>query len=49
MREARRKLVETFYARIAEAERMLPDHVVLRLFKNGEECVEESVRLLKGV
>jgi hypothetical protein len=46
--ETRRKLVETFYARVAEAERVLPDHVVLRLFKNGEECVEESVKMVRG-
>jgi hypothetical protein len=47
MPEARRKLVESFYARVAEAERALPKHVVLRLFKNGEECIEETVRIVK--
>lgn len=33
-------LVEAFYARIVEAEKVLPEHVPLRLFRHGKECGE---------
>ncbi|GAA5848961.1 hypothetical protein JCM8547_006398 [Rhodosporidiobolus lusitaniae] len=35
-------VVEAFYRRVAEAERMLPRGVKLRIFRHGEECRVES-------
>ncbi|GAA6053407.1 hypothetical protein JCM3770_002309 [Rhodotorula araucariae] len=40
--------VEAFYKRVAEAERALPDGIVLRLFRHGNECAKEGVELVKN-
>ncbi|CEQ42838.1 SPOSA6832_04703 [Sporobolomyces salmonicolor] len=40
--------VEAFYKRVAEAERMLPKGVKLRLFRHGKECAQEALDLLQA-
>ncbi|BGP49351.1 hypothetical protein JCM10450v2_005239 [Rhodotorula kratochvilovae] len=40
--------VEAFYKRVADAERMLPEGVILRLFRHGNECAKEGVELVKN-
>ncbi|KAK4055848.1 hypothetical protein OIO90_003103 [Microbotryomycetes sp. JL221] len=40
-------LVEQFYQRVLEAERVLPKHVPLRLFRHGAECAQEATTIVK--
>ncbi|KAK4049135.1 hypothetical protein OIV83_004347 [Microbotryomycetes sp. JL201] len=40
-------LVEQFYQRVLEAEKVLPRHVPLRLFRHGAECTEEATGIVK--
>ncbi|GAA6022714.1 hypothetical protein JCM10207_008075 [Rhodosporidiobolus poonsookiae] len=41
--------VEAFYRRVAEAERVLPKGIVLRIFRHGDECKQESEEVVKKV
>ena len=41
-------LVEAFWARLVEAERVLPKGVKLRIFRHGAECKEEGVEFCRG-
>lgn len=45
--EEEQALVEAFYQRVLEAEKVLPRHVPLRLFRHGGECAKEGVELVK--
>ncbi|GAA5871119.1 hypothetical protein JCM1840_007595 [Sporobolomyces johnsonii] len=40
--------VEAFYKRVAEAERVLPKGVKLRLFRHGKECAKEALELVQA-
>jgi truncated hemoglobin YjbI len=42
-------LVEAFYQRVLEAEKILPRHVPLRLFRHGAECGEFLSLLFRRV
>lgn len=45
--EERVALIETFYDRIAQSERVLPRHIPLRIFRHGRECREEGCNLVR--
>ncbi|GAA99068.1 uncharacterized protein L969DRAFT_17109 [Mixia osmundae IAM 14324] len=44
--QAQRRQLDAFYVRVADAEAALPDGVILRIFRSGEECLEEGVGLV---
>ncbi|KAI5474306.1 hypothetical protein MNV49_003645 [Pseudohyphozyma bogoriensis] len=43
---AKAALIEAFYARVRECEKVLPKHIPLRIFRHGKECEEEALRIV---
>lgn len=40
-------IIQTFYQRIVDAERVLPKKIPLRVFRHGKECVDEALKIIK--
>ena len=43
------KLIETFHRRVSAAENSLPDGIILRIFRSGDECEAEGVELVQQI
>lgn len=45
--DARRKVVDAFWARVRKAEKEVPHETAVRLFRTGEECRDEALKIVE--